>query len=102
MKTAIKAAPASRAMAGEKTTLRDVHVKAHTHTHTHTHTLTLGSKAAETTLKICTIFKYCIYRNKHTSLFVTPGFKRFKWAGGILSTCNNLKHKQIKATIKRI
>lgn len=66
------------------------------HRHTHTQILihTLGSKAAETMLKICTSFKYCIYRNKHTSLFVSHLASKY--------SSDHQKHKQIKATIKHI
>lgn len=111
--TATKRVSTFHAMAGEKKKNKDeMSMWKHTRAPIRTHTCTLGSKAAETMLKICTIFKYCIYRNKHTSLFVstglhssraiTPGLKVFKWASGILSTANSQKHKEIKATVKHI
>lgn len=61
------------------------------------HTLTQAYTLLALTLlklKICTIFKYCIYRNKHVIVCHT--------CSDLLSTAwNELKQKQTKATMKR-
>lgn len=63
MNAAFKFCLDSHAMAGENNGKRCLCESIHT----------LGSKAAKIiTLKICTIFKYCIYRNKHIFNFIFP------------------------------
>lgn len=80
----------------------------HVHVHKNTDICTLGFEIARTMLKICTIFKYCIYRNKYTVVCLNwPDApytcnQRGRVGGVILSTADNQKQKLIKATVKQI
>lgn len=80
----------------------------HVHVHKNTDICTLGFEIARTMLQICTIFKYCIYRNKYAVVClnwpVAPYTcnQRGRVGGVILSTADNQKQKLIKATVKQI